>query len=129
MVQLDKTEEVVFSISPVASPQTENFENGKVGKVLSPEAAEEEEPITFRVSEFRLPRTPQHRTSDTAIHVVLTPPNLQHVSHPTEGDDLRATEDEMKNDKSSTNARGCSAESEVVSAVSCQMRCPCRTTR
>ncbi|ESL08591.1 hypothetical protein TRSC58_03703 [Trypanosoma rangeli SC58] len=124
MVQLDKTEEVAFSISPVAPPQTEIFEDGKVGEVPSMEAAEEEEPIPFRVSEFRLPRTPQHRTSDTAIHIVLTPPHVLHFSHPAEGEDPRATEDEVENDKASTNARGCSAESEVVSAVSCRDEMP-----
>ncbi|RNF24317.1 uncharacterized protein Tco025E_02568 [Trypanosoma conorhini] len=117
---VDKAEEVAFSISPVAPPQTETVEGGEVGKV-SQEAAEEEEegePAPFRVSEFRLPRAPQHRSSDAASHIVLTPPHLPPFPHTAQGEELRATEDVVRRDEDPAATLGDSAESEVVSDVS-----------
>ncbi|EKF33198.1 hypothetical protein MOQ_002938 [Trypanosoma cruzi marinkellei] len=116
--QLQRAQEAVLSASPLALPQTVNHNSEELKNAL-PVAEEEEEPIPFRVSEFRMPRTPQRRFSGVMNQVIFTPTDFPRFSHSAEEEqELKEKGNETGKDGDPADARESSARSEVIFSTS-----------
>ncbi|PWV11970.1 hypothetical protein C3747_55g137 [Trypanosoma cruzi] len=116
--QLQRTQEAVLYASPLALPHTVNHSSEELKNAL-PVAEEEEEPIPFRVSEFRMPRTPQRRFSDVMNQAIFTPTNFPRFSHSAEEEhESKEQGNETGKDGDPADARESPARSEVVFSAS-----------